>query len=199
MHLQLPDGSVFDLFGALATVSEGTAEVQVAVDERIKAAVPLGPRLVIIRKSEADAARAQADMRRSASKRCKQLDPRSLEAAKYVLLLTSLPASDFSGAWVAALYRLRWQIELAFKRWKSLAGLDRLPAKDPALARSWIYARLIAALLAKKNHRTRAGVFPLRRRDRQVQLRPGGSWPSPGKSCAPPSSDPEDGGRSKPL
>ena len=51
---------------------------------------------------------------------------------------------------MAALYRLRWQIELAFKRWKSLAGLERLPAKDPALARSWIYARLIAALLAEK-------------------------------------------------
>jgi hypothetical protein len=150
LHLLRPDGSAFDLFGVLATVLAGTADVQVAVDERIKGAVPLGLRLVIIRKSAADAARAQADVRRSASKRCKQLDPRSLEAAKYVLLLTSLPAAEYGAARVAELYRLRWQIELAFKRWKSLAGLDRLPAKDPALARSWIYARLIAALLAEK-------------------------------------------------
>jgi hypothetical protein len=150
LHLLQPDGSAFDLFGTLARVLAGNAEIQVAVDERIKGATPLGLRLVIIRKSEADAARAQADVRRSASKRCKTLDPRSLEAAKYVLLLTSLPAAEYPAARVADLYRLRWQIELAFKRWKSLAGLDRLPAKDPALARSWIYARLIAALLAEK-------------------------------------------------
>jgi hypothetical protein len=29
------------------------------------------------------------------------------------------------------LYRFRWQIELAFKRMKSLAGLAALPAKKP--------------------------------------------------------------------
>ncbi len=150
LHLLRPDGAAFDLFGALATVWAGTAEIQVAMDERLKGTVPLGLRLVIIRKSEADAARAQAEVRRSASKRCQPLDPRSLEAAKYVLLLTSLPACEYPGARVAELYRPRWQIELAFKRWKSLAGLDRLPAKDPALARRWIYAKLIAALLAEK-------------------------------------------------
>jgi len=150
LHLLQPDGSAFDLFGVLATVHEGTAEVQVQVDERVKGAEPLSLRLVIVRKSEEAAARAQADVLRSASKRCKKLDPRSLEAAKYVLLLTSLSAAEYPAACVAELYRLRWQIELAFKRWKSLAGLDRLPAKDPALARSWIYARLIATLLAEK-------------------------------------------------
>ena len=38
-------------------------------------------------------------------------------------------------------------IELAFKRLKSLLGLDRLPAKSAALARSWLLAHLIMALL----------------------------------------------------
>jgi len=52
---------------------------------------------------------------------------------------------------VLALYRFRWQIELAFKRMKSLAGLDALPAKKPALAQTWIYARLIAVLLAERS------------------------------------------------
>jgi IS4 transposase len=45
------------------------------------------------------------------------------------------------------LFRFRWQIELAFKRMKSLLELDDLPAKDPLLARSFIYAKLLAALL----------------------------------------------------
>src|SRR5208282_1557395 len=52
------------------------------------------------------------------------------------------PATD-----VLALYRLRWQIELAFKRLKSLAGLDLLPARSAALGRAWIAAKLIIATL----------------------------------------------------
>src|SRR6266545_3174573 len=85
-----------------------------------------------------------------AGKRGKQPDPRSLEAAKYILLLTSLPAATFPPADILALYRFRWQIELAFKRFKSLAGLDMLPAKKPELARAWIYARLIVAIIAEQ-------------------------------------------------
>ena len=68
----------------------------------------------------------------------------------YILLLTSLPADAFPPADILALYRFRWQIELAFKRFKSLAGLDQLPAKNPELARAWIYARLIVAIIAEQ-------------------------------------------------
>jgi IS4 transposase len=46
-------------------------------------------------------------------------------------------------------YRFRWQIELAFKRMKSILNLDELPAKDPALARTVLYAKLLAALLVE--------------------------------------------------
>jgi hypothetical protein len=41
----------------------------------------------------------------------------------------------------------QWDIELAFKRLKSILRLDRLPAKDPGLARAWIAAHLLLALL----------------------------------------------------
>ncbi|OKT29744.1 hypothetical protein ACN57_03025 [Escherichia coli] len=40
-------------------------------------------------------------------------------------------------------YRLRWQIELAFKRLKSLLHLDALRAKEPELAKAWIFANLL--------------------------------------------------------
>src|SRR5215467_12615075 len=79
-----------------------------------------------------------------------EVQVRSLEAAEYVLLLTSLPADTFPPADILTLYRFRWQIEMAFKRFKSLAGLDQLPAKKPELARAWIYARLIVAVIAEQ-------------------------------------------------
>jgi hypothetical protein len=41
---------------------------------------------------------------------------------------------------------LLWDIELAFKRLKSLLNLDRLPARTEKGARSWIYAHLILAI-----------------------------------------------------
>jgi len=51
---------------------------------------------------------------------------------------------------VMRLYRIRWQIELLFKRLKSLAWLDELPAphKGPT-AMSWLAARLLAAALVE--------------------------------------------------
>jgi IS4 transposase len=147
------NGACFDLFAALAAQAEQEGEVAVLVDERTTCTPPLKPlilRLIIRRKDPEQAEAEQKRLLKAAKKRGKKPDPRSLEAAKYILLLTSLPAETFSTADVLALYRFRWQIELAFKRMKSLAGLAGLPAKKPELAQAWIYARLIAVLLAEQ-------------------------------------------------
>jgi hypothetical protein len=148
------DGASFELFAALAAQAEQEGEIRVRVDEGRKDGPPPAPlilRLVVRRKSPEQAQAEQKRLLKDAKKRGKKPDPRSLEAANYILLLTSLPADMFSTADVLALYRLRWQIELAFKRMKSLAGLDELPAKKPELARAWIYARLIAVLMAEQS------------------------------------------------
>ena len=151
LRLLQANGEPFDLFAALAAQIEQESEVQVCVHEGMtEAPQPLMLRLVIRRK-EADQAQAeQKRLLKDARKRGKQPDPRSLEAAKYILLLTSLPVAAFASSDILAIYRFRWQIELAFKRFKSLAGLDTLPAKKPELARAWIYARLIVAIIAEQ-------------------------------------------------
>ena len=152
LRLLQPNGEPFDLFAALAAQVEQEGEVRVRIHEgTIEAArQPLILRLVIRRKDPQQAEAERKRLIKDASKRGKQPDPRSLEAAKYILLLTSLPADAFPPADILALYRFRWQIELAFKRFKSLAGLDQLPAKKPELARAWIYARLIVAIIAEQ-------------------------------------------------
>jgi hypothetical protein len=150
---ELADDELFDLFAALSAQVEQEGEVQVRIHEGKTGAPPSEPlilRLIIRRK---DPEQAEAELKRllkDAKKRGKQPDPRSLEAAKYILLLTSLPADAFPPSDILTLYRFRWQIELAFKRFKSLAGLDMLPAKKPELARAWIYARLIVAIIAEQ-------------------------------------------------
>jgi hypothetical protein len=151
LRLLQTDGSVFDLFAALAAQTEQEGEVSVRIDEGKDFGEPLILRLVIRRKSPEQAEAEQKRLLKEAKKRGKQPDPRSLEAAEYILLLTSLPPSTFPPADVLALYRFRWQLELAFKRMKSLAGLDALAAKKPELARAWIYARLIVFLIAERS------------------------------------------------
>jgi IS4 transposase len=64
-----------------------------------------------------------------------------------MILATSLPQGGYSAKVVLAVYRLRWQIELAFKRLKSLLHIDRLPTWSERESRSWLYAHLILALL----------------------------------------------------
>lgn len=153
LRLLHPDGSSFDLFATLAAQPEEEGEVRVRIHEgepQSAAPEPLILRLVIRRKNPQQAEAEQRRLLKEAKKRGRQPDPRSLEAAKYVLVLTSLSRETFATSDVLALYRFRWQIELAFKRMKSLAGLNALPAKNPDLAQTWIYAKLLAFLIAER-------------------------------------------------
>ncbi len=66
---------------------------------------------------------------------------------RVVILVTSLASEDFSAADILALYRLRWRIELAFKRLKSLIGLKGPPGADERSARPYVLAHLLVILL----------------------------------------------------
>jgi len=102
-------------------------------------------RLIIARKPPEATARQHRKLRRKASRKGHRTDPRTVLAAGFLMLLTSLPQTCASAEEGGRLYRLRWQVELAFKRLKSLGGFDTLQASDPRLARSWLLAHLIAA------------------------------------------------------
>lgn len=65
-------------------------------------------------------------------------------------LLTTLPGKQMPAIGILGLYRVRWQIELLFKRLKSLLHLDTLPSREGPTAKSWMLARLIAAALAQR-------------------------------------------------
>jgi len=111
---------------------------------------PVKLRLVLIKKPPAAAVKARAKARRASQKNQNRIDARTLVSADYVMLLTSLGCEQFPVDQLGALYRLRWQIELAIKRLKSILHIDRLPAKNPDLARAWLYAHLVFALLLEE-------------------------------------------------
>ncbi len=95
---------------------------------------PLALRLIAIRQSEAAAA-ARRKARKQARKEGYQLSKEALEAAGWMIVVTSLKAAAFSTTDVLDLCRLRWRIELGFKRLKSLIGLKGPPETYEASAK----------------------------------------------------------------
>jgi hypothetical protein len=75
-----------------------------------------------------------------------QLRPETLEASDYIFVFTTLDRT-FSAEQVLEVYRVRWQIELVFKRLKSILGLGRLHKINPDNAKSWLHGKLLIAFL----------------------------------------------------
>jgi len=73
-----------------------------------------------------------------------------LEYAKYIILFTTFPENEFSSSNVLEWYRIRWQVELVFKRFKSLAQLGHLPKYGDESAKAWLYGKLFVALIVEK-------------------------------------------------
>jgi hypothetical protein len=117
-------------------------------------------RVVALRLPAPLAAKAERRVRRIAEKKGKKIDPRTIAAAHFVMLFTTVPVHLLDAEGVLALDRYRWQIEVAFKRLKQLLRLGNLPHKGGAAARSWILAKLLLALLIEKLYRSARSFFP---------------------------------------
>ena len=103
------------------------------------------------RKSRIQAERARAKaLRKAVRKQTKKVDEANLELTQYVLVLTSIKEQELSASMVLELYRLRWQIELAFKRLKSLLAFGHVPKSNDQSAKSWMQAKVLTALLIER-------------------------------------------------
>jgi hypothetical protein len=115
-------------------------------------------RVCAVRKSELAIQQAHRRLHRKASKKQMRTKPETLEFAKYVFVFTT--RSSGSAAEMLEWYRMRWQIELVFKRLKSLAQLGHLPKHDDRSSRAWLYGKLLVALLTQKLIRVGRDISP---------------------------------------
>ncbi len=117
-------------------------------------------RLCGIRKSEDAVQRAQRKLTLKQQKGKGKVTPEKREYACYVLVYTTLPKSRATTRQVLECYRLRWQIELTFKRLKSVVQLGHVPKLDDQSSRAWLYGKLFVALLSQKLARVGSAVSP---------------------------------------
>ena len=117
-------------------------------------------RLVALRKSQAAAQKEQQRIRKEARGKKRRPDRRSLQAANFTYVITDLPKQKLPTAEALELYRLRWQIEITFKRLKGILHFDHLRAKDPDLARSYLHAKILGALIVDEMCNEALSFFP---------------------------------------
>ena len=102
-------------------------------------------RVCAYKKTLAQTLAAQEAIQREATKKHREVKPETIEAAGYVIVLTTL--TQPSAETIMEFYRRRWQIELAFKRLKSLLQLGHLKKMDKDGAKAWLQGKLLVACL----------------------------------------------------
>lgn len=120
-------------------------KVKLRLDER-----EIEGRICSIRKTQAAIDLSQRKLRQDASKDGRELRPETLEFAKFITVFTTFPEAKFSTEMVLEWYRIRWQVELIFKRFKQIVDLGHIPKYDEQSARAWLYGKLVVALLTEK-------------------------------------------------
>ena len=106
--------------------------------------MPIRGRLIGFRLPEKEARSARERLRRECGS---NVTPEQLQAAEYIMLFTTTSTERLSASRCVEAYRLRWQVELQFKRWKSLCHFDRLPNYREDTIRSWLSAKVLLGLL----------------------------------------------------
>jgi len=116
-------------------------------------------RLIALRQSAEATRYLRRRLRRRAQRNQETVSAESLQFAEYFMVWTTL-SKAFTSAQVLEFYRLRWQIELVFKRMKSILGLGHLPKKDPLSAKAWLEGKLFTGLLIERMVRAAESLSP---------------------------------------
>ena len=104
-------------------------------------------RLVAYRLKEERANRRRAALREKARTLGRTPTAEALELAGWLMLITNASAQKLPARVLGFLYRVRWQIELVFKQFKSVLGLDSSDTTDENRLQCEVWARLLCGLL----------------------------------------------------
>jgi hypothetical protein len=148
LPLQDRQGQPFSLPAWLGVQSTDPAAAPAQVSLWVSTPQGRFPVRVIARAIPAEKAeKIRHRLRAEAKHKKTRLDERTLLAAGFVMVVSNLPELTWTPGQILALYRFRWQIELVFKRLKSLLDFDHLRASDPQLAQVYLLTKLLIALL----------------------------------------------------
>ena len=140
------EGSRLDLLAYLE--SQSPAAVERPVQLGTASDTPVTCRLISVPVPREVAEERRRKAKRNAQEHGTTATDRQLRMLGWSIYLTNVPEKKLSTTQVIAFYRIRWQIELVFKFWKSYCGLDKLPGVRPERIMTEFYAKLLVAIVS---------------------------------------------------
>jgi hypothetical protein len=144
--LLTPTGRSLDLLALLQAEPRHAFEMEVLLGKQTKHRLPC--RLICRRVPQEIADRRRHKAKKNARRKGRSVSQRHLALMDWTLFLTNAPASMLSLEQIVLLYRVRWQIELVFKLWKSYCGLSRVAGLRQARVLVELYAKMIGIVLS---------------------------------------------------
>jgi len=150
------NGERFDLIRWLSSQEGNIAEVQLLLGAKHRLSV----RLIAYRLTQQQADRRRRRLKEYARK--KQVMPKkeSLILAGWLIVLTNLPVEELSAQEILTIGRVRWQVEILFRVWKSEGFVDKWRSENPWRILCEIYAKFIGLLMTHWILLTRWYLFP---------------------------------------
>ena len=106
-------------------------------------------RLCVRRKTDDEIAAEQQKLDRKESRKQLKISEDTRLSHNYFFVVTSLD-EEYSCEEILAIYRLRWQVEMVFKRFKSILKMGSMPTKTVGSCETWLNCKMLIALLIEK-------------------------------------------------
>lgn len=104
-------------------------------------------RLIIYRQTEEVINKRLRIANQQSKKRGRTLSKKQLFLLKFSMFVTNVPKETLKAEMIGTIYRLRWEIELVFKRWKSLLNIDYLKGINQKRIDCLIWSRLCTIVI----------------------------------------------------
>jgi len=136
-------GQRLDLATFLPT--QGTTTVDLAVSVGVRQRIPC--RLLAVPVPEEVAEQRRERLQKEARDKGQRLRPERLVLCGWTIIITTLEAEQLSLSEALVLLKLRWQIELLNKLWKSHGEVDETRGQRPARVLAEVYAKFLGMLI----------------------------------------------------
>lgn len=111
---------------------------------------PIHGRICAKRLSLADEMKSKRRIKNASKKKQKKAGRKAVEYGGFICVFTTVCAKELSAENALELYRARWQVEIAFKRLKSLLKFGSIPKGNKEAAIVWIHLKLLLAFIIER-------------------------------------------------